>query len=319
MDDFSIPEEPRRSPFAVLLSFFIVVVLIALFSSYFFLSYVAPSDVVRFISSGASPHSTTNFSLSASQEVQFAPNLRFSQPTLTYRILPDCPIQKRASMENAFATMEDLTILTFTPVSRDEDITVLCEHRERRDIDGFYVAGEGGPTSYTPLGTFNIITQGEIVLIRNERCEEPVIAIHELLHVLGFDHSPNPQNIMYNFSSCDQEIGDDTLDLINDLYSIPSLPDLVLHNVSATQEGAYVHVNASVFNAGLNRASGATLRVTSDKGEVKTIALDPIEVGYTRIVTLQNIRAPRGITRLTVSVSLSIPELDDSNNEVTLE
>jgi len=76
-------------------------------------------------------------------------------------------------------------------------------------------------------------------LLRKSSCSTPNIAIHELLHALGFKHSSNPENIMYHITQCEQNISKDMIDYINELYAIPSLPDLKLHNTSAKLKGDF--------------------------------------------------------------------------------
>ena len=82
-----------------------------------------------------------------------------------------------------------------------KDITSMveeyCDHSKKVVVnnwdirEGKFIAGEGGPTNITVSGKYNVITHGSILLIRESRCSIPTIAIHELLHVLGFKHSNN--------------------------------------------------------------------------------------------------------------------------------
>ena len=75
--------------------------------------------------------------------------------------------------------------------------------------DDLFIAGEGGPTSITNTSLYNVILKGKILLYKKSECEEPIVELHELLHVFGFDHSQDPNNIMFNLSSCNQEISQD--------------------------------------------------------------------------------------------------------------
>ena len=48
---------------------------------------------------------------------------------------------------------------------------------------------------------------------------------------------------MYNVSRCSQTIGEDSLELIDNLYSYPSYPDLVFDNVTAKLSGRFLDAN----------------------------------------------------------------------------
>lgn len=171
---------------------------------------------------------------------QFYPNMRFPDNNISYKINKECSLTKQNQMQRAFEIIEEKTILEFYPIPSNEEITITCQETERKTEKylkaNFFIAGEGGPTEIIRLQNFSLINKGEILLIRNSKCPNPNIAIHELLHVLGFDHSNNPKDIMYNITECDQEISLETLNIINKIYSIPSRPDLQITNASA-----YVH------------------------------------------------------------------------------
>ena len=181
----------------------------------------------------------SNFSVSSEyEEMQFYDNMRFPSRRISYRIF-DCTLQKEDEMESAFELISNTTILDFYPVQDSEEISITCDSQNKIE-EGLFIAGEGGPTNITVAGEFNAIFHGNILLIRQSNCQRPNVAIHELLHVLGFKHSNNPENIMYYLSRCDQVIGEDTVALINEIYSYPSYPDLVFEEVSAKMEGRFL-------------------------------------------------------------------------------
>lgn len=158
------------------------------------------------------------------------------------------------------------------------------------------------------------------MLIKESRCERPNVALHELLHVLGFDHSGNPNNIMYPISECGQTIGQDQIKVINDLYSIPSYPDLVFENVSAVMHGKYLDLNISVRNGGLADSRDTKISVYADNKLIKEIDLESLEVGRGVIIFLQNVLVLKfGIEELEFVIDADFQELDKENNRIMLE
>jgi len=214
----------------IFFSFIFILFTISLLILYWFV----PFKITEF----GMKYGNSNFSLNnESGNMQFYPNMRYPNPKISYQIY-DCPLQKEDNMEWAFEILSDMSILSFYPVNYNEEISVTCDSKNKIE-EGLFIAGEGGPTNISKAGKFNVIFHGGILLIRESKCEKPNIAIHELLHSLGFNHSSNPNNIMYYISGCGQTIGEDIPELINELYSIPSYPDLSFENVSAVMHGRY--------------------------------------------------------------------------------
>jgi len=183
-----------------------------------------------------------------------------------------------------------------------------------------FVAGEGGATKIIQSKNFNIILQGEILLIRNSECFKPNIALHELFHSLGFKHSANPSNLMYNITDCDQTISNDMIDQINKLYSTESNPDLILENVSAIMKGRFLSINFSVINGGLNKAGESKLLIYAGKSVVKEMDILPLEIGQGEIIRLENVFVPQiNVKNITLFVETSFLEIDKGNNVINLE
>jgi len=291
----------------VILSSILVLVLASLVVFYF-----VPFNNLHF-ESNINP----NFSLIGGENMQFYPNMRFQTTEISYQI-SDCPLQKKNDMEYAFDILENLTALNFYPVLRDEDISITCENKQRVE-DGLFIAGEGGPTNVTSIGEFNIIFNGEILLIRDSKCTTPNIALHELLHVLGFDHSTNPENIMYSVTSCEEVIGDDLLNTLNALYAIPSYPDLIFQNVSASLSGKFLDINITIGNVGLNDAPASEIIIYSNSSIIKEFDLKPIDMGYGRIALFQNIFVPNSnINKLEIVINSEFNEISKENNKIEL-
>ncbi len=250
--------------------------------------------------------------------MQFYPNMRFPSPEISYKI-SSCPLQKQNDMEFAFGILENLTSLEFYSVGNNEEISITCEERERVE-NGLFIAGEGGPSNITIAGQFNVIMHGEILLIKESECPKPNIALHELFHALGFDHSSNPENIMYNVTDCNQITGTDMIQLINTLYAIPSYPDLAFENVSAFISGRFLSINMTVINEGLNDAANAKIEIYTDDNPVKEIDLVPLEIGRGRIITIGNIFVRKmSVNELELMITSDFSEINKDNNKIKLK
>lgn len=261
----------------------------------------------------------SNFSVgnSSFKGMQFYENMRFPDSKISYRI-HDCSLQKRNDMERAFDTLVNLTILNFYAVESSEEISIVCD--EKIKMEGkLFIAGEGGPMNITVAGNFNVILNGGILLLKDSSCPNPNIAIHELLHVLGFEHSSNSNNIMYHVSDCKQTIGQDIIDLINKIYFIPNEPDLTLENVSAIMRGKYLDVNITVKNNGLSDAGSSEIIIYADDKMIKEIEVDAIKIGFGTTIKLSNVWISQmSVDELRFSIDYYFEELDKKNNELIL-
>jgi hypothetical protein len=279
--------------------------------------WVFPLGTLNF---GITSAKNYNFSMSnnINDSMQFYKNLRYSDRNISYSI-SGCPIGKEDEMKTAFSIIENSTILNFYSVNENGEISVACDEKNRVE-GGLFIAGEGGPTNITESGDFNVISHGTILLIRESNCERPNIALHELLHALGFNHSENPNNIMYPVSKCSQIISQDILSTVNSLYSVQSLPDLLLENVSATMSGRYLDLNLTLRNNGLSNAQGGDIEVYADGNIIKKIEFKPLAVGSGRIITMGNIFIlQKSINELRFFINADLDELSKENNEAILK
>ncbi|MEK6842572.1 MAG: CARDB domain-containing protein [Nanoarchaeota archaeon] len=296
-----------------ILSFLFIVSASALLFFYWFM----PFNDVEFITKPEF-RNNYNFSLNGTT-IQFYENLRYPSERISYRIDDVCNLQKKADAEWALEIIENSTILDFYPVITNEEIFITCENKIKTD-ERFFVAGEGGPTNITQTENFNVILKGGILLLRQSDCEKPNIALHELLHALGFDHSQNPNNIMYNISKCSQVLGDDIPETINEIYSIKPKADLSFENVSASIKGRYIDLNATIRNNGLKNSETATMVIYADDEFQKEVEIEPIQIGYGITLTFKNIFvSDLNVKEIKVVINSSMEELDKNNNEVVLE
>lgn len=298
---------------------FLSFILILFVISILFIYWFVPSGSVEFILN-YELRNNNNFTLETfgNTSMQFYENLRYPNKEISYKI-EDCTLQKEDNMITAFDIIENRTILSFYRTSKNEEILVTCENKIKAE-ERFFIAGEGGPTNITRTSNFNVITHGGILLLRDSKCQNPNIAIHELLHALGFDHSPNPNNIMYNISKCNQIIGDDLITTINTIYSIESKADLSLSNVSAIMHGRYLDFNVSIRNNGLKDSETTTLKIYADDKIIKEIQIDPMEIGYGLTLSLTNVLILKiSVNEIIFNISSNFEELDKKNNIIKLE
>ncbi len=291
-----------------ILAIFFIIFVVAIIWIYWFTGFSKVS-----LSPGSQ---NSNFSLDVSNSnMQFYDNMRYSDSKISYRISDKCTLQKKADAEGAFDILENETILDFYAVQGNEEILISCESKQRTEEE-FFVAGEGGPVNITKAGEFNVIMYGEVSLIRQSECMYPNIAIHEILHALGFDHSANPNNIMYNVSKCSQTIGEDIPNLISQIYSVTSKPDLILDEVSPNIHGKYLDVNISVRNNGLKDSGEAVINIYAGDNLVHTIDVQPLVVGFGMKFMLQNVQIGSGFDELRFIAESDFEELDKANNEI---
>ncbi len=256
------------------------------------------------------------------QSQQFYPNMRFRSSKITYYIESACNDNKKTQVRAAMDYFEDKTSLTFDLVSRDDaELTITCSQlAPEPQIKNHFVAGEGGPTEVLNTSVYAVILSGKISLYRDERCSQPTIGLHELLHVLGFDHNTDPGSILYPTLDCDQKVDDYLIDKINKLYSVPTSSDLSFVSANASKSGPYLNFAVEMINQGLASADKVKLVVQADGQTVKEFYLDNLEIGTKKTLTVENLKIPRSATRVTfvLDPDHQISELSESNNQFEL-
>ncbi len=292
------------------LSGLIVFLLITTLVFYWFI----PFQTIEFITNkGHSNFSLYNFD----SEMQFYQNMRFPYKEISYKI-NNCPLNQQGEMIRAFDIIKNKTVLEFYSVMNNPEITISCDSKNRIE-GGLFIAGEGGPTNITKTKNFNVIFKGNIILIKESKCPRPNVAIHELLHVLGFNHSENSNNIMYPISNCKQTLGD-IPDLINEIYSVESYSDLEFEDISAIMEGKYLDMNISIRNNGLIDSEIAEIIISSDDTIIKEILLEPLGVGYGIEIMLSNVWVPKlSVKEINFFINSNFNELDKENNQKILQ
>jgi len=261
----------------------------------------------------------SNFSMNlTSDNMQFYENLRYSDSKISYHISDKCTLQKKEDAERAFEILENKTILDFYSVTSNEEILITCESRQKIKED-YFIAGEGGPVNISKAGQFNVIFNGQVLLIRQSECANPNIALHEILHALGFGHSLNENNIMYEISECSQTLGEDIPRFIDELYSVPSQPDLAFEEViPLIHDGKYLDLNMSIKNIGLKDSEKAFVNVYLDNEVFEKIELKELKVGAGIKITIQNLKfKTTDFNEIKFIIETNFEELNKENNGVS--
>jgi len=258
------------------------------------------------------------FVFNVSGNMQFYPNLRYREKTISYSVDGACNSEKRKEIEEALDILEDRTILNFARMDNGE-IEILCsEIAPTPEQEGHFIAGEGGPSEIIEAGEYNVIFSGKVSLYREEKCETPQVALHEILHALGFEHNSDEDSIMFPLTDCSHKLDGYIINKINYLYSIDSNPDLLIKSASASKSGRYMDFEVGVLNGGFEPSGDFELLVFIDGKEIKSFELDGADIGSTRIFTVNNLRVPRDFGKVVFEIEYGGSEISKTNNNAEI-
>lgn len=266
---------------------------------------------------------------------QFYANMRFNHNKISYYINPECNEAKEARMKSAFSIVEGKTgnLLAFYPDSEENaEILIGCSADSyEKEVAGeefakVFIAGEGGPTKITN-SSMPVIMRGKILLY-NEKlsdCSLPLLEIHELFHVFGYDHINEPKNIMYPYLNCEQEINQSLIEHIKKLYAIAPFADLYLSNINANQERYagkwYLNFNLSIDNYGIIDAKNVVLKVYSDdlSTAVGSFDFEDIKLGGGENFYVKNLLLTEQSSSIEFRLTTETSEPNKENNILKLE
>jgi predicted Zn-dependent protease len=251
--------------------------------------------------------------------IQFYLNMRYRDRRISYSISEGCSEKSRDSAVKSFSIIQERSILEFREDKVNAEIEILCSDIvPEPEEKGHFVAGEGGPSKIINTSRFAVIFSGKVSLFRENECEIPNVALHEILHALGFDHNSNKKSVMFPVTECNQEIDDYIINELNRLYSVDSVPDLVIEKVNASKNGPYLNFEVSIGNFGLADSKESRLNVYVRDKLLNSYDLDTIEIGIKKILTVNNLRISRSAEIVNFEIESIEEELSKENNEVEI-
>lgn len=262
----------------------------------------------------------TNLDLNLSDGItQFYPGLRFNHKDISFYIDPGCGDGKKIRMLQAFLLISEETgVLDFYPFPSDTaDILIDCSGALKKSEEKSFIAGEGGPTKILNSTIYPIIVQGRIILYNESSCKEPVVEVHELLHVLGFEHINNPERILFPYLECSQTIDPRIIKVIQELYLTEALPELYFKEISTSRSGIYLDFNVLIKNEGIGDAEGVLLQVydgtVESRNKVGSFNLETIKMGEGKALEVKNLRISFSSTDKIIFV------IESDNSEYSFE
>ncbi len=300
-------------------SFILLILFMALGFSLYLLWLNWPTETVLY-----KPVTTESFQpKQVSVTSQFYPGMRYQSRMISYSVEPTCSEKKKSDAQRAMALLSEKSVLRFYEGFGDAELKILCsELASSPEQEDYFVAGEGGPTDIINTSLYYVIQSGKISLFRSEKCVEPKIALHEMLHALGFDHNQNSLSIMYPVTNCNQELDNFLIRDINRLYEAESIPDLSIIEINVNKTGRYLNFYIEIINRGLKDAEDVVLNISADENEVKEFELDDVGIGVKKSLDVQNLRMPANVKIIRFVVGYGLDgagsELYGGNNNAEL-
>jgi hypothetical protein len=249
--------------------------------------------------------------------------MRFAQKDLDYFFSPECSDQKKNRIIEALNIISTKTeILKFTETtSENADIDIICSDSQKQVKPNQFIAGEGGPDEFLNLSLYPLIVSGEVLLydtLYKNKCDTPLVELHELLHVFGFDHINNKSSVLYPYYSCNQQLDDLIVSELRRLYSIPAKAELHFTNASASKNGKYLDFTIPIENRGLIEAKNVIILVSSENKKITQFEMNNISPGSTKSIIIQNQLLPsKSTSEVEFKITTETPEYFLEDNQIT--
>lgn len=302
-----------------------LLLLILILSYYVYVNFPRDAELLKITNNPSFEEPIIN-----SEAKQFFPNMKFNHNQISYFIDWNCNLEKKSKMEKAFAELSGkVPEIIFYAREINPDIEISCTKNKDVNVDKkYFVAGEGGAKEIIRTGNYNIITEGIILLydntkIRTKNCDYPNVELHELLHVLGFDHSDNKRSIMFpHIESCDQILENSIVSQLKELYSKENLPDLYFENIEVTKKGIYLDFQLTAKNSGSIKADNVTLTIMDENTIIQEKNLGDFDFGSGITLKTTNLKIKRlnpDEINFILDKENKIKESNEENNIVNIQ
>ena len=323
-------DQPQSLLARILMGIITLILLAVLFASFYFLYLNLPGPS-QDLNININQPSKNN---QPTQANQFYPNMKFNHNTITYGVNQDCTqIQKQRIVSGFTEINKAVPIIKFQSSFSDPDIEVSCseEQKKNTEYDGkkYFIAGEGGAKEIIQTGNHHIITEGIVYLFKENKkaikCDYPNIEVHEILHVLGFDHTDNEESIMFPFlTDCDQTLDQSIIQELNRLYSENNLPELSFESFTASKSGRYIDFNLTIRNSGSINSQPFVLAILDNEDVIETREIDSINFGAGITLSTTNLKLKRknpDTIKFILDRENKIKEINEDNNiaEINLD
>jgi hypothetical protein len=224
-------------------------------------------------------------------------------------------------MKRVFQIISEETQTVYFYESALPKIVIYCSEQKGEERESSYVAGEGGPNKVILLDLYPLIVDGKIYLYSQEKknnCEYPVVEIHELMHVFGFDHINKTNEVLYPYVNCEQRLTEDIVNELKRIYTEKPKADLILKNLSVMTHEMYLDFNLTILNRGLIVSQNVSLLITSPEKTVYTSPIEDLQPGISQTINVKNILIKSiSLNQLTFKTTTNSEEYFYENNEAT--
>lgn len=303
----------------------VILLNLLLFGGYYLYENYLSSEVNQFVSQANNMNGKNLVNVSSNVS-QFYSNMRFNHNDLSYYINPNCEIEKRERMKQAFAIVNIKTedLIKFYPTTEaNADILVGCSADSYEKEENIFVAGEGGPTKIIN-SSYSVIMKGKVLLYNDSRsiCDKPILELHELLHVFGYDHIKDNTKIMFPYLDCKQELNQELIDNMIELYTPRPFAEIYFENVNANKKRYlglwYLNFNVSINNQGIIDSEDTILKVSSDNKVIESFELNTLIFGGGKNFYVNNLQIDSETSDIEFSLETKTYDQNLENNVVKL-
>ena len=263
----------------------------------------------------------------SSSLIQFVPNMRFKSNNISYYFDKECSEEKKEKMKEAFEIVEKETeiISFYEGENLSSEILILCSENsfeENKENKKTFIAGEGGPSKFLNLTPYPLIIQGEIKLYSKKdikECFYPIVELHELLHVFGFEHVNNKKSVLYPYLDCEQKLDKEIIENLKKIYYEKAKAEVFISNVSASKKGKYLNFFIEIKNRGILEAENCSLEIIGEDEKIKEYFFEKLSSGHSNNLEVQNLYLKNAkIKKVVFRVKSKTEEYFYENNEVEL-